>query len=404
MIVVDGKPVPPPTFDESASDALVEDHVVASSSVAAIHADAPPSFAPYEADFSVNSDGTVVSHDPHLNEDAISNDVEGEALYRFLLSQAPVRPTFLLHCIGTHDETRFRTVCHKDNNGKYRERTESYTETIVDFDFRIDLGQHLLPNPVHWSVPDGEPAYRGRMVREVEVPPSEAHVLGRTRRKAKRAEVKLSKSWQSERTARGLPPWAARSSPADLESASGLQSSKSLRNWADTYCASPKILKEFTYTKAVHGWDLDALTAAVRACVLSTHYSGNVRISCDVSADKIYVRPDNRLARVLSNGWLKLLLMVTLIYPFIWLFRRFHSHGGGRWEVCGGAYALKRVDKDSKGRVVGVKEGQWLRQWEGTIRHAAATHVQSTVPLVEPDALIESSPSAMLLDGYRDEN
>lgn len=27
------------------------------------------------------------------------------------------------------------------------------------------------------------------------------------------------------------------------------KSSKTVREWADEYCASPKILKEFTYTK-----------------------------------------------------------------------------------------------------------------------------------------------------------
>lgn len=329
------------------------------------------------------------------------NNHPGEALYRFLLSQALAPPTFLLHCNGTHDETRFRVVSHKDNDGKHHSRTESYTETVTDFDFNIDLGQHFLPNPVHWTVPDTEPAFRGRMVREIELSKAEAHILGYMRRKAVKEEVSQLHAWQSERTARGLPPWAARASPIDLESASGLQSSRSVRDWADAYCASPKHLKEFTYTKVVHGWDLDALTAAVRACILSTHYSGTVKVSCDVSANKIYVRPDNRLARVLSNGWMKLLLILTLVYPFIWLFRRFHSRGGGRWEVCGGAYALKRASNDAKGRVVGMKEGQWLRQWEGTIRHAVGTHLQNAVPLTLPDAPNETA-RAMLLDGYTD--
>ncbi|KZP31382.1 hypothetical protein FIBSPDRAFT_849875 [Athelia psychrophila] len=391
MIVVDGKPGPPPTFDQSADDALVEDHsAVAGPSTPS---DAPPSFAPYEADYFTSGDGTVISHDPHLNKD-------GEALYRFLLSQALAPPTLLLHCAGTRDETRFRVVSHKDNDGKHHSRTESYTETVTDFDFLIDLGQHLLPDPVHWSVPDAEPAFRGRMVREVQLPSDEAFVLGHTRRKAPRAEVALLKAWQSERTAHGLPPWAARAPTQDPES--GLRSSRTVRDWADAYCASPKRLKEFTYTKAVHGWDLDALTAAVRAGILATGYAGAVRVSCDVGADKICVRPDNRLARVLSNGWLKLLLMLTLVYPFIWLFRRFHSRGGGRWEVCGGAYALKRAEADAKGGVVGLKEGQWLRRWEGSIRYAVATHVQTAVPLTTPDFL-HAPARAMLLDGYLDE-
>lgn len=44
---------------------------------------------------------------------------------------------------------------------------------------------------------------------------------------------------------------------------------------------------------------------------------------------------------MLSNKWLKFLSIILLIYPFIWLFKRFHRKGGGVWEVCGGAYPLK---------------------------------------------------------------
>jgi hypothetical protein len=44
---------------------------------------------------------------------------------------------------------------------------------------------------------------------------------------------------------------------------------------------------------------------------------------------------------MLSNKWLKFLSIILLIFPFVWLFKRFHSRGGGTWSVCGGAYALK---------------------------------------------------------------
>jgi len=133
------------------------------------------------------------------------------------------------------------------------------------------------------------------------------------------------------------------------------------------------------------------------------------------------VRPDNRLSRFLSNPWLKFLMFITLIYPFIWLYKRFHSRGGGRWEVCGGAYSLKRVvpaaeerNPDSKSvlwdqspgsssaggstKVIGLKEGQWLRQWEGTIKHAVANRLQTS--LIEPNAHGSPNRLAPLLDGY----
>lgn len=93
--------------------------------------------------------------------------------------------------------------------------------------------------------------------------------------------------------------------------------------------------------------------------------------------------------------------------------------------MCGGAYALKRPlspeedrNLDSKSapldqragssaagrtaRSVGVKEGQWLRRWEGTIKRAVATRMQSSLPILEPQAYDSHNSMALLLDGYAD--
>jgi hypothetical protein len=132
---------------------------------------------------------------------------------------------------------------------------------------------------------------------------------------------------------------------------------------------------------------------------------------------------------MLSNKWLKFLSIILLIYPFIWLFKRFHRKGGGVWEVCGGAYPLKqwvpvgqgvlppdvqqqeealplydseesswsnptptsrgglglnpaimasRFDSNHRStrymqttsgmkKLIGVKEGEWFRSWEGVV-------------------------------------
>jgi len=191
-----------------------------------------------------------------------------------------------------------------------------------------------------------------------------------------------------------------------------------LRHWADEYCTSQKLLKEFTYEKVVHGWNVDTLKSAIRATIASTSYTGNTSVTFEYTSNKICVRSDNRLSRALSNPWLKFLMFITLIYPFVWLFKRFHGKGGGRWEVCGGAYPLKRwvpasmgQNPDSKSvlrdqgadspsgsgstQVIGLKEGQWLRQWEGTIKRAVMSRLQAS--LTEPDPL---NGVALLLDGY----
>lgn len=160
------------------------------------------------------------------------------------------------------------------------------------------------------------------------------------------------------------------------------------------------------------------MKAAIRTTIASTSYAGNVTISFEYASNKICVRPDNRLSRTLSSPWLKFLMFITLIYPIIWLYKRFHSRGGGRWEVCGGAYALKQSvpldeeqNPDSKPtqyagnsssggpitKVIGLKEGQWLRQWEGSIRRAVTSRLQGPLTVLDPPNGV-----ALLLDGYAD--
>jgi hypothetical protein len=161
----------------------------------------------------------------------------GEALYRFLLSQAETPPTFRIHCRGTHDETHTRLVDRTDSRGRKYTDTEHYTETVTDFDFMIE--HPVPPSATQWTVGDEVPAYRGHMTREVG-PPGGAI-------KADRQTKKTFKSWLMERQKRGLPPWVGPQS--EPSSASVLKSSWTLRQWADDYCQSRKILKEFVYEK-----------------------------------------------------------------------------------------------------------------------------------------------------------
>ena len=196
----------------------------------------------------------------------------GEALYRFLLAHSSTPPTYHLHVSGTHKETRTRIVdshhqgCDDQDrsHGHDHTHTETYTEVIVDFDFRIDLTPNIITDPahapVHWSVPDDEPAYRGKVYQQVELPGTP---IGEMRmRKPRRGERKGYKLWCKERDRRGLPPWigsysrnpsASRNAPTEGEIR--LKSSRTVRQWCDDYCASNKLLKEFVYTK-VREWKL----------------------------------------------------------------------------------------------------------------------------------------------------
>ncbi|KAF8642370.1 hypothetical protein AX16_009638 [Volvariella volvacea WC 439] len=363
---------------------------------------APPPFQPYQAEFFETDDGDIISHDPHLNTD-------GEALYRFLLEHSANYPRHVVHIGGTHKETRTRLVTRTEN-GHTTTRTEKYTVTITDFKFSIDLSSNIVAGPVHWSLADSEPAYRGLMVRQVQTPQG--------RRKATSEETAAFKEREHLRAERGLPPWV---DPDGTDHLLVLQSSQTLRQWADEYCASNKLLKEFVYEKFVHGWNLQALEKAIRAAIQETLYSGSVTVDFSLCANKICVRPDNGLSRTLSKKFIKYLLMFLLIYPFIWLFKRFSSRGGGRWEVCGGAYTLKLVEPvgdapaDSRRmsvrgqprivdtesgpvKITGLREGEWFRRWEGVIKDCVKGRVERYEPMVDISEAPASAPG--LLDGY----
>lgn len=158
---------------------------------------------------------------------------------------------FYIYCHGQHSETRTRWVRSTDNQGREHTRSENYTEVITDFDFFIDIGQNIVGTPVIWSVADSEPAYRGAMVREVEGPEG--------KRKARREEKKSFKAWVEQRSMRGFPPWIGSLNAqreGTIDETNVLKSSKSLREWADEYCASEKHLKEFVYKKVSVVWIL----------------------------------------------------------------------------------------------------------------------------------------------------
>jgi len=175
----------------------------------------------------------------------------GEALYRFLLSQAETPPTFHIHCRGTHNETRTRFVSKTDPQGRQHTETERYTVTVTDFDFKI--GQPVPPRATQWTVGDEEPAYRGRMGRETGLP-------GNTSKADSHAKKRF-KAWREERHRRGLPLWVGpndtSNGPTSFQTSAAqhphstdvLKSSWTLRQWADNYCQSRKIFKEFAYEK-----------------------------------------------------------------------------------------------------------------------------------------------------------
>ena len=207
----------------------------------------------------------------------------GDALYRFILTHARVRPHFGLRVQGTHVETTRGkiSVLQADGTTKDIEHSEKETVTgkcalivcrryisllrltyafvhsVADFDFVIGISQHISVGPYHWSVPDAQAAYRGKLQLEVDRA-QHGHDPERGQVNTKRelasdeeiAAVNEQATFQKEH---GLPPWATVAAGVDLtlpySATTMLQSSRSLREWTDEYCRSDKVLKKFRYEK-----------------------------------------------------------------------------------------------------------------------------------------------------------
>jgi hypothetical protein len=141
------------------------------------------------------------------------------------------------------------------------------------------------------------------------------------------------------------------------------------------------------------------------------------------SNNLIIIRPTNGLSRALSNVWIRFILIITFIYPFIWLYKRFHSRGGGIWKVCGGGYPLKvaryvqhpqevLVELESSSfpqsnttytqELTGEREGVWFKRWETTIRRSVVQKRRELEALVHPMGHNVPNADAVQLDGFHE--
>ncbi|KIO16163.1 hypothetical protein M407DRAFT_233386 [Tulasnella calospora MUT 4182] len=420
----------------------------------------PPEFSHYDAEKDEDDDGNVFSHDHHLNTD-------GEA-YRFLLQEGAKPPKVIASFFGSHTERRTRHVTRTDSDGHTYTATETYTETITDFAFSIDITQHLLAEPRGppiWIVGEREPAHRGNRKRQVDNTPYMAmNTRSNWRRKATDVEKGSANGRKERRFTWGLPPWVllpgeTRGTEANIEDPiardvfQGAVNTKlegiddlnlrppvrTLRDWADEYTKSKRMLKEFTFTKEVYGWNWGSLEEALKS-VIAANYSqaGITGVTFRFEQTKVSVRGDNKLSQMLSNMWWYILLWILLVYPLvIWPFKRFSSYGGGDWDVAGSSFALTKwvhltdsrpgqtaeeyqaeydanhpnlvaeprkllLKQTPRGvsQLIGLREGEWFAQWKDTVGALVRQRHVSYGDSLKTPMNIRSQGIGHGLDGY----
>jgi hypothetical protein len=126
---------------------------------------------------------------------------------------------------------------------------------------------------------------------------------------------------------------------------------------------------------------------AVAQIIGSTGHGGDMRVFFEITGRRIKIRAPSQLSQMMSNRIVKILLWILLIYPFLWLYRHV-SEAGGKWDLCGASYPLINDPRDPPGAPYGVngpmRDGDWIRIWEKTIRLGIMNHIQSSVPIRRP--------------------
>lgn len=150
----------PPSYEEEGTSLLPHpSHSVPDGATNGVPMEPPPDFTPYVAEHHENtSTGQITSYDRHLNED-------GEALYRFLLTQNMSSPRPQIKMRGTHIEERHTHHHNHHNGGGSNDRRETEHRTIVDFDIVMDFQSLILIEPgqqgIMQVIDEDRKAYRG---------------------------------------------------------------------------------------------------------------------------------------------------------------------------------------------------------------------------------------------------
>ncbi|EPS37360.1 hypothetical protein H072_8967 [Dactylellina haptotyla CBS 200.50] len=316
----------PPSYDAEGTALLSHpSHSVPEGATNSVPLEPPPDFTPYVAETHENpTTGQVTSYDPHLNED-------GEALFRFLLTQNMYSPRPQVRMKGTHLEK------HHHHHGTFSERRNSSEHrTITDFDITMDFQSLILIEPgqqgIIQTVDEDTKAHRGGVFR----------TRGRNNK----------------------------SLPANTPIMP-----KDIRNWADDYCADPAIFKEFVMEKICPGYDTKYLETRLIQLIQSTNYAGDIQISFPTTHSKVKIRPPNKATELRYNKALRWFCYLTFLWIITWPILFFLTR---KYNVVRSVWPMSAVDVNGRRRVK-MTEDQWFEYWRLAIRRAVLGRRQGTV-------------------------
>ncbi|KAI9374417.1 hypothetical protein BJX61DRAFT_301185 [Aspergillus egyptiacus] len=340
-------PPPPTEPSSSASDELPSYDQVATETAPPIEpyrddplappaeAYAIPGHQRYHSIFKDHTAGAVTLH-PTFSTDPAT-------LRTFVESQTRLPPRPCLVIYGTHSESR-------------RDGKETKTESVTDFDFRIDLTRTLLrwgrderTGPTQrWAYTvvvsdyDGQKAYRG----------------GRWR----------TRSQKPGRIA--LPEGDEGSRLMDLEG--GGENVPGIRGWCERFCNDPAPVKSFTFRRNLHGFDAAPMRTSLTSHIRSTGYQGHIAVKPAIANGSITIYSPHWINKLRNNAfvyWMCIVLQLWIVaWPIIWFLER-------RYEVVRSEWFSSQIvtSDNGSGKIYagGMSEEHAAELWAPVVREAA---------------------------------
>ncbi|RIA85725.1 hypothetical protein C1645_781269 [Glomus cerebriforme] len=204
------------------------------------------------------TDFGVISKDPKLNKDP-------KELHNFFISKND-KPEMAIAIYGYHTEEKDGMTQVISSHG-YEKREINDVE-ITDFNFKIDLSDHILPQgEIHTIPPKDDDDY-------------------------------------------------------------DIKDSKDLMQVLEEYCKNSGGFKEIEMRKVII-WDYESLSKAIATIIRQQHYYNNIKISFPLRNNLIKVQSTSTLYNITNNKWIQLFCLLTclwiIFWPIWWLYRKIYS-------------------------------------------------------------------------------
>ncbi|EER41548.1 conserved hypothetical protein [Histoplasma capsulatum H143] len=277
----------------------------------------------------------TVTLSPELSQDP-------EALCKLITYQTQRPPVPIIVVKGIHTES----VKSYGRNRKSH-HTNTTKETVVDFEFRINCLNSVLPDV-------DRPGRRCRFVDIARIEDWKKTCRG----------VRLKSKGVHHRSRRA--GFAVAGTDAELEEAQGLTTGSGepdLEEWCKRYCEDKTRVKSFTFHRTWEAWDYGAIQKGITTLIRSLNYRGHICIEMHTHNAHLTVYSPALINKLRTNTfvwWVCVLLQLWLItWPLLYIMEKPFEPITATW------YA--RYNEE---HACGLSEAVWLELFTPVIKRS----------------------------------